>query len=241
MWVSTSNYASDSPMKFFSNAELNQNLKGQKSLALAAALCTVWSTKDLATNASWIKGVHWPLAQWLWSYVLLWPTATNPQWPCTLKSHLCSLGSSGSPSPMLSALSGIHMPGAFSAPPTGAPQTHPEEPGWGKQRLALELQHCRLAPPQAGGPEDLPEHIPPSQSWSSRSDPWRLGGEESQWPWPSLCWGEDDIPGHSCPLEPSPGKRGVLWTLPSFSSENYSGALQVIPDSWNGEPHPHTH
>lgn len=46
---------------------------------------------------------------------------------------------------MLSALSGIHIPGGFSAPPAGAPQTHPEEPGWGRQRLALELQHYRLA------------------------------------------------------------------------------------------------
>lgn len=72
---------------------------------------------------------------------------------------------------MLSALSGIHIPGAFSAPPAGAPQTHPEEPGWGRQRLALALQHCRLAPPQAGGPEGLPEHMPPSPSWNSRSDP----------------------------------------------------------------------
>lgn len=72
---------------------------------------------------------------------------------------------------MLGALSGIHIPGGFSAPPAGAPQTHPEEPGWGRPWSGLGVATLQASPPQASGPEDLPEDMPRSQSWSSRSDP----------------------------------------------------------------------
>lgn len=49
---------------------------------------------------------------------------------------------------MLGALSGIHIPGGFSAPPAGAPQTHPEEPGWGRPWSGLGVATLQASPPQ---------------------------------------------------------------------------------------------
>ena len=132
--------------RFFSNAELNQNLKGQKSLASAAALGTIWSIKDLASNVPWIKGVHWPLAQWLKSYVLLWPTAANPQWPCTLKSRLCSLwGPQGAPLPCSVLSLGSIFLGASVLLLLVLPKPTLKSQVGAGLGVALELQHYRLA------------------------------------------------------------------------------------------------